>query len=462
MALTPQMVTELRTRRKVHPIFKWTFPFEVVRLSKEAVNVTGEPVYLPRITRNGTFRYAKSDRRNALQAVEARITVSDADRTLSRILGRYRPDKIRAAEATVRLWSPNVTDGDNYVFRGMVSAAEFNLQRMEYELKLRCADMPLRTRLPLRRIMRADWPRAHDSVIGQPVCQGLYGRFKSDALGVGGALPTQYVDVAEFRYLVCHGRALIGINKVVTRVYVNGSEVTSGWSVEHLTRNGRVYTLIKFTSDQGTGVVTLDGSGYTGVGDGDPSTEPFSAVLEKPIQCMAHWLTNFVWNDYKSGAWVELDWLGATPKPVDGPSAFKADAVLTSWGHVCSKRIPTDVKGKEEKAENILNEWAFSENIHTSWTPDGRLAFYVDDPGRQMADGEDFYDASNWLRGDLHDYGDWSLKADSGNVVDSLSVDWCFLPSQNRPMQNIRIENHLLDRGLSDNISMTSSSANLV
>lgn len=452
--LTPQMKAEIRSAgREVYPVLQWALPSGTIKLAKSPVNSVSEGLHKARVVRWGTLTYARSDYRNALQPVEGVITVSDTDRALAAAIRLNRKEQAQAAVATIKLLSPNVTDGSNAIFTGVIPSWRYNLQNMTYELRYRCADRPLLGRVPKLRITRADWPRAHDSVVGQPVPQGLYGFFKSDALGVGGALPTQYVDIAAFRYLVCHGYALGGDNGMATRVFVDDAEVTTGWSVERLTVNGRLYTVIKFTSDQGDAKVTLDGNGYSGSG-----VAGTGLVLERPVECIAHWILNFVWGDYQSGAWTLLDSGNpAGPAPIDHVTGGVADNLFTAWDVRVSKRIATD-----DKAENILNEWASSVQVYLYWTYTGRLGFIVEDPARESAIGEDPYPTDPWLRDDLHDLGDWRVNEEGRNDIDGLVLDYCYLPSQGRAMQSLRVENHLLDRDVRDTLSMPWSPAYLV
>jgi hypothetical protein len=450
--LTPQMKAEMLSKgRQVYPVFEWALPNGTVKLAKSPVASESSGAYKTRVTKWGVLPFGRSDYRNALQSLQTTLVVSDTDRALATAIRALRPEQVQAATATISLFSPNVSDGANPMFTGYVSGVRYLLESMEYELTLRCPDKPLRGRVPRLRITRADWPRAHDSVLGQVVCQGLYGFFKSAGLGVGGALPTQYVDTESFRYLVCHGYALSGDNAMATRVYVDGVEVTSGWSVEYLTRNGRTYTCIKFTGDQGDGVVTLDGNGYQVIGDpGFPGPE--GDVIERPTHAIAHWLVNFVWGDYQSGMWAD-----PASEPIDTASLADTDTLFQGWGQKVSKRIATD-----QYAEDILNEWALSEEVFLYWTRTGRLGFIVEDTGREGTNADDPYPTVHWLRDDQHDLGDWSVSEDDKSVIDGIQVSWCVLPTQNRAMQSLLVENHLLDRAAKDTLTLPWSPAYLV
>jgi len=139
----------------------------------------------------------------------------------------------------------------------------------------------------------------------------LYGIHDSTGMQQGpGLVPTIYVDTVQFRYLVCAGKA-----KSIDYVYVDGVQTGSGWSTSYVTVHGRIYTLIDFTTDQGTAEITCDANGYEAVGDGS------GAVITNPATQWAHRLSNFVLGDYMTGSWLSTNALiDSTTLSAAGPT----------------------------------------------------------------------------------------------------------------------------------------------
>lgn len=121
--------------------------------------------------------------------------------------------------------------------------------------------------LKLRTVQRVDWPDAREDAIGQLIPR-VSGKHQSFGLGGEGALPTLYVDTVGFRYLVGEGQP------GVPWVYVDGVLVTSGFAIERPTVNGRVYTLVNFSADQGDATITVD------TNQGSSTTDPEDLLRE--------------------------------------------------------------------------------------------------------------------------------------------------------------------------------------
>ena len=78
-----------------------------------------------------------------------------------------------------------------------------------------------------------------------------------------------------------------------------GVQTGSGWSATVVEVNGRGYTLIDFTTDQGTATITCDVTGLESAGDGS------GTVVTNPATIWAMWLSNFVFADYTGvGGWL--------------------------------------------------------------------------------------------------------------------------------------------------------------
>src|SRR4029079_11088134 len=130
---------------------------------------------------------------------------------------------------------------------------------LEWTLNFRANDRPLTAQVPRTTITTYDWPDAPKDSLGQYV-PIVYGRHDSSGETNTGALPTIYVDNSGFRYLVS-----IGHMTSVQRVYKDGTLVNAGCSITNPVVGGRQWTLIDFTTDQGTSTITCDGLGYGSV-----------------------------------------------------------------------------------------------------------------------------------------------------------------------------------------------------
>jgi hypothetical protein len=216
------------------------------------------------------------------------------------------------------------------------------------------------------------------------------------------------VDSTDYRYLVC-----VGYAKAIDAVYKDGVLVaTSAYSVVRSIVNGRLYTLIDFTSTQGSSDITCDAQGYETVGDGTGS------LIEDPPDMLKHLLDNFVYADYTSGTWLSGD------APVD-TSSF-ATTFFSGRGYKASAYI-----AEKRKAIDIITDFLTSFEAKAYWTPDGEIALAVENFNAFS------YETTNVLReGDLLNVqSSWP----SADVVDEIRANYAYNPVLGDFGQQLRV-----------------------
>lgn len=337
----------------------------------------------------------------SLELSSRQVTLADTDQSFSQIVQGADRNHVRGATATIYLASPNVTPANWFTeFAGRVDTYNQS-QPLAWTLTLSVEDQPLRREsVPKGEISRADWPAVSvdDEGLALPI---LYGR-KSSANDTNvGALPTYYVDASGYRYLVCAGWA-----KDVDKVYVDGVLASSGtdYTVTHPILNGRQFTCIDFTSDQGSdAVVTCDAYGYEANGDGT------GALISDPLAVLQHLLVNWVYGDYRSGSW-----LSSGSAPVDTTSfaaTFFSDRGYTTPGLYLSER---------RKGLDVVNDYLASFSLHAWWTTDGKIAVGVEDFTAWA------YATSHIIHQDS--LLGWSLDYPSSDIVDTVEGSYGYDP----------------------------------
>lgn len=302
----------------------------------------------------GGLDYKVSDREGRLDTVMTRVVVADTDRTIKKLYEGVYADQLRGSVATQYLVTPtNATPLT--VFEGIIVRISFPKDG-QAELTMKTNDDQLKRDTPRGgwKLTRKNWPNA-DPTVYDSFARLAYGYH--DASGIRalvGMLPTLYVDKLQYRYLVCAGKA-----KTLLRVYKDGviqSAALYGSAFEYVTVDGRIYSCIKFSADQGTAVITCDAEGYEAVGDGS------GAVITNPATEWAHRLTNFVLGDYKTGAWLSTNAL------IDSPTLAAAEAHLTLKGAKGSDYGEDEISGLE-----IIAKFCASWRYRSFWTLSGKI-----------------------------------------------------------------------------------------
>lgn len=348
--------------------------------------------YKPLVLQWGTIDYSISDRGGRTPAVETRVRISDTDRTIGRIVSGAYSDSVRGSTATIYLATPSVASSSWLtVFSGVVAKVSFP-EPFVAEVVLRVKDDQLQ-RVSGKPLTRVQFPNAEAAVFDK-IMPVAYGVHDASTIQTGpGLIPCLYVDKIGFRYLVCFGKA-----KSVDRVYVDGAQTGSGWTTVYETVNGRICTLIDFTTDQGTAEITVDVNGFESVGDGSGST------ITNPATQWAHRLTNFVFGDYMSGSWASTNSL------IDSTSLASAESFLTSLSAKGSdyddqKRTGTDITARFATSFRMLSYWTFG----------GKVAIGRETPEQTPYSG-------TTLRWYKDEHGQFQLEQDDWNVTSRTLV----------------------------------------
>jgi hypothetical protein len=154
----------------------------------------------------------------------------------------------------------------------------------------------------------------------------------------------------------------------VDRVYSDGvlKTVTSDYTVDHTTINGRLYTLVNFISDQTDNVVTADVTGFESVGNGSGSTLT-------GMDALAHLYTNFIKGDYQAGNWASTD------GDINTTSFSAVQTILAGRGaQKVSQRFGGDEKGT--LGMDAVNSFCKSLRVDAFHTGLGKLAVAFNNP----------------------------------------------------------------------------------
>ena len=400
--LSTAMKAELdKSPSSVFPLFSFTVGATTYRYSDVGGIVSSVGLYEPKVLTWGTITRGVTLRQNAVEFASLQVAIDDTDEAFTRLVEGSSRHSVRGASCTLTLASPNVPAVD--WFTGYTGRVDSYSQQgpLAWLITASPNDLPLqRESLPKKKIDTSDWPNAAVAARGLDV-PILYGTISSANVGNAGAITCAYVDQSGFRYLVCAGRA-----KAVSMVYKDGAPVaSSAYSVTYPLVNGRRYTLIDFTSSQGTSTITCDAQGYESVGDGT------GTLITDPPTVLKHVIVNWIYGDYKDGAW-----LADATAPVDTTSfgtTFFSDRGVQASLYIDSRR----------RGQDVVNDVLKSFEARAYWLSNGKIAFAL----------EDFTSwsyASTVIRQTdiLGDPPGWSLGYETTNLVDAVTASWASTP----------------------------------
>lgn len=336
------------------------FPGGTMRFASASFSSVTGSHYTGKVLNWGAINCQRSDRGGQLSAVETRVLVDDTDRSVARVHAGASAGSVRGVAATIYLMTPDVASASSMViFTGVVTKVSFPSPFVA-EITMRTNDDQLQRKSPRGgwALNRQNWPNADPQVYGKvaPITYGTHDSSKFQT--TPGLIPTLLVDKVTFRYLVCAGKA-----KSITRVFVAGVATPTGWTTEYVTRNGRIYTCLNFTADQGDAEVTCDLVGFEDVGDGS------GAVISGPATQWAHWISNFVLGDYTSGAWAAHNAL------IDSTALSTLETRLVGIGATGAHYVADPLTGIE-----ITARFCNTFKLRAWWTYAGKIAVAKDDP----------------------------------------------------------------------------------
>jgi hypothetical protein len=356
----------------------------------------GAGLYEPRVMSwGGEFARGVNVRENTLEFVSLEILLNDTDQALARIFEGANRNAVRGSTLTLVLASPNVAANDWLtLYTGRVETIG-QPSALTWTVQVAPRDLPLqRESIPKATVGRASWPNAELEVLDRDVPL-IYGKHSSVGGTNAGAVPTMLVDKQGFRYLVAAGWL-----KAVSAVYKDGVDVAaSNYSVTHPIVNGRLFTLIDFTADQGAGVITCDVEGLETVGDGS------GTLISDPAAIARHAITNFIYNDWKRGAYF-----ASSTAPVD------ATSFGTTYFSTRLQQASLYI-GSRRRGVDVIQDFLGSFEAKCFWTFDGKLALHVEDYSAWS-----YVTGSNVLRED--EIEGWNLLRPVATLVDRVEAEY--------------------------------------
>lgn len=399
---------------EVFTLLSFTVGGTTYRYSNVGAAVASQGVYEGKVASWGgeiPFGFGLQDSGLDFPSLEILIDDKESPHTLTRLIEGPLKHSVRGALSTIVLASKNVGVSDWFTaLSGLIDNVQL-ASAWTWSLTFGTRALPLkRESVPKAKITAADWPNSSLDVRDKYV-PIIYGRVTSANASNNGAVPAHYVDKSGFVYLLAAGWL-----KSVDTVYKDGTPVsTSSYAITHPVVNGRRYTCIDFTSDQGSSSITADVQGYETVGDGT------GTLITDPAAIAQHVLVNWIYGDYRSGAW-----LATATAPVDTTSF--GTTFFSDRGYSSSVYVGTLRRGKD-----LLNDLAKSMGARLAWTADGKVALkvldwtswgYVSDP-RILREND--------LRG-------FQLKGGVADLIDSLEGRFAYVPSSGSFAQTLKVK----------------------
>ena len=347
------------------------------------------------------FRYAVSERGGRLPSVEGSVRINDHGRTLLALKDGQYASTVRGSSASVYWMAPGTASSSwDPLFVGIVTKLSFP-EPFVAEIALRVDDRRLKRRQSDKwKLTRQTFPNGKAEIFDKwaPV---LYGAWDASNVQTGpGLLPTLYCDTVRFRYLLCAGKA-----KSVTRAYADGVEV-SGWSTQYITANGRTYTVIEFSADQGDAVITCDAEGYATTAGG-------ATLMTNAASQFAHRMTHFVLGD-----WDGVSAYSSTSSLIDSTTLA---ATVTYLDALSAPGRDYDADGST--GDDVIAKFMQSFRLECGWTYSGTIAIGWEDLAAEIYSGQRF----RWYRDEM---GAFSLVDEDFSTVSRLNVNTNRSPSQ--------------------------------
>lgn len=419
--LSANLLAALQKGGKPIRIVDLTLPTGTVRYAEAPLIASG--VYADRILGWGPLRRGVNLRVSSLDPFETEFTLADTDQQLSKVIEGSSGHLVRNSVATIKLAAEGVASADwMTLFSGRIESYQ-QPGALSWTITLRPTDLPLnRESCPKTVLSKSDWPNCVADVVGQraPI---IYGKHDSTSATNAGAVPLLPVDSLLFKYLVCAGHA-----KAVDRVYADGVPV-SGWTASYPQVNGRQYTVVTFTASQADAAISADVQGYDATGDGS------GALLEDPATVLKHVLVNWIYGDWKTGAW-----LADASAPVDTTSF--GTTYFSDRGYKVSKRI-----ARVRRGVDLVNEFLASLEARACWTWGGKIMLRVEAPAVTSV-----YATGPVLR--MPDMVGWNLSYPTGTLIDRVDADWLYDENADTFMQALQVRDVSLTEEAPDSLSL--------
>lgn len=427
--LSASMLAELqKVAPSTLPLLRLDLPTGTRYYCETGAIVSSTVAAEPRILSWGPVSKATNYRQSTLELPTTEILLDDTDGDFSRRWLGTEGRTLRGSTATIYLASPNVTQANWYtVFVGRIDSL-YQPQPLTWAIQLAAQDLPLRREvMPRAVISLGDWPNADRNVLSTPV-PIIYGTISSAQMTELGAVKCLYVDKTGFRYLVC-----AGIAKGVIAVFSDGvrKTLTTDYTVTNAIVNGRAYTLIDFIADQGTKAVTADVKGMETVGDGS------GTLISNPADVFAHIVNNWIYSDYKSGAWT------STVAMVETTRLTALQSYFSAAGFEASVHISSKMTGM-----SFVSQFLETYQLK-AWWEGGKIAVGLDDP-------TDF-SAPYVLKADEVD--GWRLNYPMSDAIDRIDASYSYFDSDSSYRQYLTVQDLQTGEGAPEQIDLRYSPA---
>lgn len=419
---------------------------EIGLFASDAPNVKGEGTYLNRVMQWGTVVYSASGASGQLERPSMKVRIADHDNKLTDIFygelgedARFAPVDIRYASSEVPKLDADGNENWYTSFKGVLVTWDKIENAREWELTFRVDDSALESEIPRLKFNEFDYEDADPKIFNlfMPV---LYGVYDTTGISEDGAVECPNIDQVRFRRFVS-----VGVMSNVLRVFSKGNQdeppllrtegttpgtaTTAQYQVLFPIVNGLQTTVVEFNLTGASQAeidkfneltITADVEGIEDIGDG-------TGILVRNADAVKHFMTNFVFNNYRSGNWLADD-----PERLDLDAFAEVQTFLNELGQDTSHRIGgTSAK---VKAKNIVGDFATQLRVKIFWQENGTLGIRQNTPFIL-----DVYINDPWIREGYHDIEEPDYSLDDSQTVQQVFVNYIYRPAGNEYLANIEV-----------------------
>jgi hypothetical protein len=360
--------------------------------------------YSPRVLSWGSLDRQVSDRGGTIAAAETSFDLADTDRVFARVTEGALRESVVGSTVVIKHADPLLASSSWYTGFTGVLAKWLWPEPMRASIVARTDDLALRRKVPRSTWLLgpADWPNILAEAVGK-YASIVYGSQDSGPYNKTGMVECHCVNTSTFQYVVAAGLVNVG------QVYADG--VAAGFGQKTEFRGGKTFTTVIMAADQGVKRLTADVYGYDCVTPGGGS------MTTNPALILAHFLSNFCFGDWQTGAWL------STSARIDATYLAAAVTDFTARG-VRGGRVVSDASNGYDQ----IREWLQTFEYKGWWTGLGALAFRAEDPtdtGIYVASPRAINEA------------DWSEAYDDQAVVTDLVANYNYQPVESQYMSTV-------------------------
>ena len=360
---------------------------------------------------------AVSERPSDLASQTFRLSLDDKDGAVTTII--EGADTVRRSRVVAKLASEQLPEADWYTFfDGIVD--DWQSESGVVVLGCRTDEVALNGFCPKVPLRAGNIPGLIEKSRGvyAPV---IYGLHDDQSLGGKGAVKTIPVNAtttpaAYTQWIVGQGRYY------VDRVFKNGAGVgayPTYFGVSYPNWGGTWYTVIVVVANCVVDdEITADVRGLTSDG-----TE-VGPVITNSAEQLQHFLVNFVWGDWRSGAWLSATHVrrgGTGNSPIDTDSFAEASSFLATFGGEGSLYVGGTTE--QTRCMDVLNGWLKGQPmLRARWSRDGELGLRV----INHLSGE--YLSTPWVQAERDELSPLQYEAATSQLVSRVSLS--YLPGQ--------------------------------